>query len=200
MTYTQHATRVVFVFLLASGFFLSFFSLSHAAVIRTGDIVTVPADATVPADFYALGSDITISGVIEGDLYAVGKSIVINGTVKGDVFAVGASVSVHGETLDDVRVVGGKVILADATKGDAMILGGFASILSTASIGEDVFFYGGRLDTEGIINGALHARAEQLVINASVGALEDLVISQELLLGDSAHIKGSISYESSQVL
>ena len=145
----------------------------EAAVMRTGDIVSVPKDAVVPGDFYALGGkSVNISGVIEGDLYAVGQSITINGTVMGDVVAIGGSVQIHGNVEDDVRVVSGSVELAEAVKGDVIVIGGFATVLSTATIDEDLYFYGGQLDVDGEVVGMLHVQAESLVINSSVGSVD----------------------------
>ncbi len=191
--------------LFLATFFTSLFLITvvfpvrvEAAVMRTGDIVSVPKDAVVPGDFYALGGkSVNISGVIEGDLYAVGQSITINGTVMGDVVAIGGSVQIHGNVEDDVRVVSGSVELAEAVKGDVIVIGGFATVLSTATIDEDLYFYGGQLDVDGEVVGMLHVQAESLVINSSVGSV-DATLSGAIQLGESAHIGKDILYESSR--
>ncbi len=185
---------VVF-FVVALLLFAGFPSDSYAAVIRSGEIVSVPEDAVVPGDFYGMGGDVHISGVIEGDLYVLGGTVTINGKVEGDVVVVGGTVSIHGPVGDDVRVVGGKVVIADAVTDDVIVVGGSLAMLSTAHIDGDFLFYGGQAEVSGKVAGEVHGSGESMVVNSAVGSI-DVVMAKELLISDSAHVQGGLTYRS----
>ncbi len=172
---------------------------ASAAVVRSGDTVSVAESEVVPGDFYVAGGDVTISGVVEGDAYVTGGRVTINGTVRGDVFALGGTVNVHGEVEDDLRVVGGTVVVAESVGGDVAVFSGGLTTLSTSYVGGEVLFYGGQAVIEGEIKGAVHARAESLEIKGKVGAI-DATLSGLLTLQDAAYVVGDIAYQSPREL
>lgn len=169
---------------------------AYAAVVRSGEAVSVAQADVVPGDFYAIGGDVTISGVVEGDVYVMGGTLTINGTVEGDVLALGGTVAVHGAVEDDLRAVGGKVVVAETVAGDVVVFGGSLATLSTAKVGGEVLFYGGQATIAGEVKDAVHARAEALTIDGKVGSV-DAVLSGKLTLSNAAYIAGDIGYESS---
>jgi cytoskeletal protein CcmA (bactofilin family) len=184
-------------FALSVAFFLP---LSvHAAVVRSGDSVSVAETEVVPGDFYVAGGDVTISGIVEGDAYVMGGRVTINGTVRGDVFALGGTVNVHGEVGDDLRVVGGTVVVAESVEGDVAVFSGGLSTLSTAHVNGEVLFYGGEAVIEGEVKGAVHARAESLEVKGKVGGV-DATLTGLLTLQDSAYVAGDVSYQSPKEL
>lgn len=186
-------------FLIASLFIVLgltsvFVSHAQAAVVRSAEAVSVAQDEVVPGDFYAMGGDVTISGTVEGDVYVMGGTLTINGSVEGDVLAIGGTVAVHGAVADDLRVIGGKVVVAQTVGGDVVTFGGSLATLSTAHIGGEVLFYGGEATIAGEVAGAVHARAEGLIIDGRVGAV-DAVLSGDLSLTHAASVAGNVSYE-----
>ncbi len=173
--------------------------VAEAAVVRSGEAVSVAQDEIVPGDFYALGGDVTISGIVQGDVYVMGGTLTINGTVEGDVLALGGTVAVHGAVADDLRAFGGKVVVAEEVGGDVAVFGGSLATLSTARIGGEVLFYGGTAAIAGEVKGAVHARAEGLTIDGRVGAV-DAILSGTLALSNAAYVAGDVSYQSRQEL
>lgn len=182
--------------LIVLGVTTVFVSHVDAAVVRSAEAVSVAQDEIVPGDFYAMGGDVTISGTVEGDVYVMGGTLTINGRVEGDVLAIGGTVAVHGAVGDDLRAVGGKVVVAQTVGGDVVTFGGSLATLSTAHVGGEVLFYGGTATVAGVIEGAVHARAEALTIDGKVGAV-DAVLSGDLTLTHAASVAGNVSYEAS---
>ena len=170
-------------------------SFAHAAVLRSGDVVSVPQDATIAGDFYATGNQIQLSGPVEGDVYVAGGTVTLNGPVSGDVVVVGGTVTINGEVKDDVRVLSGKVIIADRVGGDVVALAGSLSLLSSSKVDGDVFFYLGEAGIEGEVLGTVHARAESVAVSGLVHAL-DVTLSDTLEVRDGAVVKGDVAYES----
>lgn len=170
---------------------------AHAAVLRSGEDVTVSEEQIVPGDFYAAGNDVYIAGVIDGDLYVLGGTVTLKGTVKGDVVALGGTVSIDGDVGDDVRVIGGKVIVSERVVGDVLVVAGSLTAPSSAHIGQDLLFYGEEGVLEGVVDGAFTAHANSLTINGMV-TMVDATVSGALVLGPHAQVKKDILYESSK--
>ncbi len=179
---------------MLGGYFLVPMQAS-AAVVRSGDAVSVAESEVVPGDFYVAGGDVTISGVVEGDAYVTGGRVTINGTIRGDVFALGGTVNIHGAVTDDLRVVGGNVVVAESVGGDVAVFAGELATLSTAHVDGEILFYGGRAIIEGEIDGAVHARADSLDLQGRAGAV-DATLTGPLVLSDSAYVEGDVAYQS----
>lgn len=173
--------------------------LAHAAVWRTGDNVSIAEDKVVSADFYGFGSDVHLSGAVEGDVYVAGGTVTLNGPITGDVVVLGGTVLINGPVSDDVRVIGGKVVIGKDVGGDVVVAGGSLSILSTAHVGGDLFFYGGVIDVGGTVKGVLQINAETLTVDGEVGSLS-VHATQGLILKENAHVLGTVVYESPSVL
>ncbi len=166
-----------------------------AAVVRSGSTVSVPEDAEVNGDFYAMGNDVNISSHVKGDMYILGGTVTINGQVDGDVVVLGGTVNVHGAVTDDVRVVGGRAIIASDVGSDVVVVSGALSVLSTAHVGGDVLFYGGDATIDGEVKGVVTAHAKSLTVTSNVGSV-DASFDKTLSFGDGAHVHGNVAYES----
>ncbi len=168
-------------------------------VLRTGSEISVESDQSVAGDYYVsvgpMGSTV-MSGSVLGDMYAAGASVTVNGDIGQDLSILAGDVQVHAPVSDDVRVVGGEVTIAEDIGGDVFVLAGTLSVLSTATIAGDVFFFGGDMVLDGTVEGSVFGTAQSLVINAGVGADVDVTVSQTLTLGDDANIEGSVIYTS----
>ena len=165
-------------------------------VVRAANEVSITADQSIVEDFYALGNTVTLSGVQEGDVYAVAGNTTLNGEVAADLAALSGSVHVHGPVGDDVRAVAGEVIVGDAVAGDLFVIAGSLKILSTASIGGDVFFFGDSAEIEGEVGGGVMGSYTSLRIDAPVAQDVDVTVTRTLTLGDKASITGNVSYKS----
>ncbi len=169
-------------------------------IMRTGEAISVDAEQSLKGDFYAFASDISISGNAENDAYLFGGTVTVNAPITEDLTVIGGVVQVHGEVGDDVRVFGGEVTIAEPIKGDLVVLGGTLNILSTASVGGDILFYGETLVVEGEVIGSIYGTADTVRINDVVHGDVSMKAWTFISLGDSASVTGSISYTSTQDL
>ncbi len=168
------------------------FLVSAETVVRTGHSVSIGSSQTVENDFYAAGSSVTHSGQVKEDLYAVAGSVTVNGPVGNDLTVVAGTVQVHAPVGDDVRVVGGDVVIASEVGGDVFVIGGMLRVLSSASIGGNVYFYGGEADIEGVVKGVLMGSAESFEVNGEVGGIDASAL--RFSLGEQAVVKGDVRY------
>lgn len=172
-------------------------AIVHAeTVLRVGESVAVVADQKVEDDFYAAGGIVTMSGEIVGDMYTMGGSVTINGTIGTDFTAAGGTVQVHGPVADDVRILGGDVKIAESVGGDVFVMAGSLTILSSASIGGDVYFYGGEAEINGAVGGSIMGTADRVRVDAPVAGDIDVTASRGLVLGDRAAVAGNVQYAS----
>ncbi len=168
-------------------------------VVRTGTSVSVNVDQVVDGDMYAVGNTVSLSGSVDGDLYAAGGLITVNGPIESDLTLLSASAQVHSDVSDDVRVVAGDTVIANKVKGDVFVMGGSLKILSSASIGGNVYFYGEKAEIDGPVLGGVMGVMQSLEIDGSVGKSVDVTVGS-LTLGDSAKVGGDMVYVSGNEL
>ncbi len=168
-------------------------------VLRTGGDISVEAQQSVEGDYYVsvgpLGSTV-MSGTVSEDMYALGASVTINGAIGKDLSIMAGDVQIHAPVGDDLRVLGGEVTLAEDVTGDVLVLGGKLSILSTANVSGDVFFFGGDLVIDGPVAGSVQGSAQSVIVNASIGKDFDMKAPAGVTLTDNAHIGGMMRYAS----
>lgn len=169
----------------------------EAAALRSGEHVMVSQDQIVPGDFYAAGNDVYVSGVIEGDMYVVGGTVTLQGAVKGDVVVLGGTIVVDGDVAGDVRVIGGKASVSKQVGKDVVVVAGSLTVLPSAHVGGDVYFYGEEAEVNGVVGGTVTASANTLKINATTIAV-DATVQKGLYIGPHAQIKKDITYQSTQ--
>jgi len=174
-------------------------TLLAETVYRSGENITITADQVVEGDFYAISQvwgEVIVSGEIEGDVYSLAGNITVNGSVAGDLALFGNTVQIYGTVSDDVRVAGLNVTLAGPVEGDVFVYAGKLTILSTASVGGNVFFFGGEGSIDAPVSGSVFGQAKQLQINSTVSKSVDITTEQSLILGEKASIEGDIRYTS----
>ena len=196
----QHMNNLTSNYGLGIGLFLIVFfaPLAHAEgpVIRSGETVGVEAGQVLEGDFYALGQTITISGEAERDVYALGGSITINAPVAEDLTLIAGVTQIHGAVNDDIRVIGGDVVIAGPVLDDVVVIGGTVHILSTASVGGDLIFFGGEIRVDGPVAGTVYGTGENIRIDSHIGGDVNVRARQSLTLGDRAEVTGNINYKS----
>ena len=172
-------------------------TLEAETVYRSGDLITIDADQIVEGDFYAISEAVVISGTVEGDVHALAGNITLNGPVGGDASLLGGTVNLHAAVSDDVRVVGLNVTLAEPVAGDVFVYAGKLTILSTAAVGGDVFFFGGEGNINAPVAGSVSGKANRLRINSAVSGSVDVTVTRALALGDRAFVAGDVRHTSS---
>lgn len=165
-------------------------------VVRFGQDITISDDQVVEGDFYGAGDAVIVSGTTQGDVAAAAGSVTINGAVEGDVLLISGVSHLHASVTDDVRVLGGEVLIADSVGGDVFVVGGKLTVLPTAAIAGDVFFFGGESEINGAVTGSIQGTADAIRVNAQVGGDIDVTATDLLTLGDRASIEGDVRYTS----
>lgn len=186
--------KITTLTLLAAVFVVLPLFTNAETVVRTGESVSIASGQVVEQDFYTYGGTVTHSGEVTGDMYAVTGSATINGPIGADLTILGGSVQIHSSIGDDLRVVGGETVLAGEVEGDVFVIGGLLKVLSSATVNGNVYFYGGELETEGVIEGSLLGYADKFLINGAVNNGVDVTGVVEL--GDRAGVKEGITYSS----
>ena len=178
------------------------FMAQAETVLRIGGDISVDANQTIEGDYYVssgpLGK-VEMSGLVTEDMYAAGGSVVVNGDVEKDLSILAGTTQVHSKVSDDVRIIAADVTIAEDIVGDLFVLAGTLSVLSTASIGGDVFFFGDSVSIAGDVTGSVFGSAGSAVVDAAVGKDIDMKVGQ-LTLGDAAQIAGTVTYKSPQLL
>jgi len=168
---------------------------SASTIVRTGGSIGVAQDQVVEGDFYAIGESVSVSGDITEDILAAGARVIVNGNIGGDAHIVGATIDVNGKVSDDLRIIGTAVSISGEVTGNVVVIAESLKILSTAKIGGDVLFYGGRAEIAGSVGRDVMGRSERIRLDGPVLGSVD-VRSTQVTLGDRANISGNLRYES----
>lgn len=179
---------VVFISLLLP------YSTFADTVVRSGETVSISDDQVVDGDFYGLGGTVAVSGKATEDLLLIGGNVTVNGEVGGDLAIIGGTVDVHGTVADDVRIVGGTVVIAGDVAGNLVVVASDLKVLSTATIGGDLLFFGGVADISGTIDNNILGTSEKMRIDGKVDGVD--VKTGDLVLGSRADIANNVSYNS----
>jgi len=190
---------IIFLFVLLTTLTVGGYSASASTTVRTGQTVSINEQQAVDGDFYALGNSVSMSGKIGGDLHVLAGNVTLNGEVANDVLIIGGTVAVHAAVLGDVRIVAGDVTIADAVSGNVAVLGGRLTVLSTATIGGDVLFYGGEASINGDVEGQLLGDADTIRVDGVVKGGINITV-RNLTLGERADVGANVQYISSNEL
>ncbi|HET6745275.1 MAG TPA: hypothetical protein VFH90_05415 [Candidatus Limnocylindria bacterium] len=147
--------------------------------LRTGDIVTVPADEQVADDLYVFAGTATIDGDVDGDLMAFGGQVLVNGAVTGDLVVAGGNVSVAGEVDGDARVAGGQLNVGGSIGEDLVAAGGQATLAGGSTVAGDLIVSGGAVTIAGNVTGNIEASAGTYNRSGTVGGSEHVVLSED---------------------
>ena len=194
MKYLSLFTLILFV-----GFFVVATPAVAATTVRTGQTISITEQQVVEGDFYAIANSVVMSGTVNGDMQILAGNATLNGVIANDVLILGGTAAVHATVEGDVRVVAGDVTIASAVSGNIAVLSGRLTVLSTATVGGDILFYGGEATIEGKVEGKVLGNSDGLRIDGVVkGGVN--VTARALTLGDQVDIAGDVQYVSSNEL
>jgi len=192
--------NILCTLLFAAGVF--FPTLAFAGTFDGGELYTLKGDNVVLDNLYVGAGDITIAGGVLGDVTAAGGSIVLSGDVRDDLTAVGGDITVLSRIGEDARIAGGNILINGKVGGDLVVAGGVIKILDGVTVGKDAVLAGGSVSVDGRVLGDAQISGGQIIINATIDG--DVVVNagEKLILGENAHILGSLTYrgESEDIL
>lgn len=161
------------------------------------NVVLLPAGQVHEGDYFAMGSNVEISGEVTGDLYTVGSQVVVDGRVLGDVLAVGGSVIITGPVGGNIRCTGGQVVLGGPVGRSVTILSGAAQLMASASIGGNVFCITGTADLSAPIGGNVTLITSNSRLSSPIGGNVHAYVGQ-MRLTSKAAIGGDLDYTSTK--
>jgi cytoskeletal protein CcmA (bactofilin family) len=109
--------------------------------------------------------------VMDKNLVLAGTDVSMEGVVNGDLLVIGDEVTLSGEINGSLIVIGKQVLLDGPLSGSAYIAAQSLELGPQANVGRDVFFVGGRIDTQetAIINRDLNVISLEASLNGTTG-------------------------------
>jgi hypothetical protein len=125
----------------------------------------------------ALAAEITFDDtvekgeVVDQNLVLAGPVVVMDGVIHGDLLAVGDEVKINGEVDGNLVVIGKQVLLNGPVSGSVYLSALTLVVGPQASVGRDVSFIGGRLETQAAssIKRDLNLISLEAVLSGSTG-------------------------------
>lgn len=159
-------------------------------------VIVVPAGVVHDGNFFAMGSSVEISGVVNGDVYVLAEQIVIDGVVNGDVLVGGGSIDISGKVLNNCRLIGGQILISGAIGKNVTAVAGNLQLLPSASIGGGVVAAAANVDFAASIDASVTVAASNLRISSHIG--KDLhCYAGQMRVTSRAVIGGEVNYKSS---
>jgi cytoskeletal protein CcmA (bactofilin family) len=164
-----------------------------AAVVTTGDALTIGAREVVEDDIYLFGDVVTISGLVRGDAIVFCREAIIDGTIEGSLLVFAETIRIDGEILGTARGGANSIFFSGTTSRDLMMAANTLSV--SGKVGQDLFGAGNSITVTGSIGRDVLASMNRLVIDAPVGGNINAYTS-ELVIGPRAVVSGGITYTS----
>jgi cytoskeletal protein CcmA (bactofilin family) len=170
---------------------------ASAADVKHGDPnYTLAPGQEIKTDLIVFADTTRIDGEIDGDLVAWSRNIIVNGHVKGDVLAWGQDVRVNGTVDGNVRTLAQTATVTGSVARNFMAWTGQADVDEKGTIGGSATIGSGNSTLSGKIAGDVLAFGGHYELDGSFG--RNLMLhSEELSIGSTAEIKGTMKYEGS---
>jgi cytoskeletal protein CcmA (bactofilin family) len=189
----------ILVLLIISLFGIAFVTPVRAFEMRNGDSVTVAKDTVIKGTLFAGGNTVTVDGTVTGDLFCGGNTITVNGTVTGDVICAGQTITVRGIVGGNIRAAGQLIDIAGTVSRNILLAGQTINIEPVAIISGDGITAGQSITLDGPIGPGLIAAAQTIRMNDAING-NVTAYTQNLSLGEKAHITGDLTYTSPATL
>jgi hypothetical protein len=145
------------------------------------------------SDYFGAGGLLNLTDPVEGDAFLAGGQVATASEVKGDLVAAGGEVSVGGSVGDDLYAAGGDVKVDAIVHGNARVGGGDIAVGPATVVVGSATLTGGRVNFEGNTHGYLQISGGSVTIDGVVNGDVD-VRSEELVIGPETQISGRLVY------
>lgn len=192
------------IIILGLAIFLSPLAFIKAAEPETGNL-HIKLGEIVNKNLYVFGEEIIIDGDVGGDLIVGAQKLIVNGRVEGDIIAFAEEMELKGEVSGDVRIAGGSILINGKIGRNLNVFGSDISIGPETYIAWDAYVIGSSAKIEGIINGNLKGRFNNVIISAQIAKDLNLKINpqafsnnvstvQTIILTEEAVVNGNFTY------
>jgi cytoskeletal protein CcmA (bactofilin family) len=161
-------------------------------------LATLPFGQTFEGNYFAVSSNVELSGVVHGDAYLMGSQIFVDGQVQGDLLVIGGNVDISGEVTGNVRLVGGQVSITGKVGRNVTLLAGNVLLSPAAKINGTLVCAAGNVDLASAIHGNVSLAASHARISSAIGANLDAYVG-EIRFTSKAKVDGNVEYKSDNV-
>jgi hypothetical protein len=109
--------------------------------------VTLMLPTSALAQGIIVGETVEAGEVLDQNAVLYGPAVVMDGVINGDMLAVGDKITINGEVDGSLVIIGKTVTLNSPVGGSVYVAAISLKLGPQATIGRDVFFIGGRLET-----------------------------------------------------
>lgn len=166
---------------------------AEAAVISTGDNMTIGPGETIDDDLYIFGDTIVISGTILGDAVVFGREVIVDGQISGSLLVFAETIRITGDVAGSIRGGANNIYFQGSTGRDLMMAANSISVNGT--IGQDYFTAASSSAVTGSVGRDIRASINRLAIDAPVGG-DVYVVVGDLTFGSGAAVDGLVNYTS----
>lgn len=166
---------------------------AEAAVISSGDALTVESAEVIDDDIYYFGDTVTISGTILGDAVIFCREAVIDGKIEGSLLVFAETIQINGEIVGSARGGANSMFFKGSTGRDLMVAANTISI--TGSVGNDLLAGANSVTLTGTVGRNIMASVNRFVVDSPVGGDIKAHVN-DLIFGSSARVAGKVTYTS----
>ena len=132
------------------------------------DRAALGAGKEVQGDYFAFGSHVEISGIVNGDVYAVGGDVLVDGVIKGDLIVAGGTIVISGTVGQDIRVAGRQVTVSGLIGRNSTIVGGHIHMSPSAKVHGELVAAAGDMELGGDIGRQAKVAAGTVTVSAHI--------------------------------
>lgn len=188
---------ILFILIVISILFLTLTSVISPSFAQSKNSQTIilPQTQTINQDYFATGSNVTISGTVNGDAYIVGGNITVDGIINGDLIGAGGNINISGKVNGSIRMIGGNINISGTTEKNISLIGGTISLLEPGQTMGNMIAAGGNVNILAPVNGNVSVTAGQTQVSSLIEKDVNADIGT-LTLTPSAKISGNLNYSS----
>jgi len=164
---------------------------TEAAVISSGDMLTVETAETIDDDIYFFADTVNISGTVLGDAVIFCREAFIDGKIEGSLLVFAEVIRINGEIVGSARGGANSIFFQGSTERDLMMAANTISI--SGLVGNDLFVGASSADLTGAVGRDIRASMNRLTVDGPVGG-DIKVYVNDLIFGSSAKVGGKVTY------
>lgn len=187
---------IYFLFPIFFYFASCFAAVEECGIAAQQNIVVLPAGEVYNGNYFAAGTTVEISGIVNGDVYVFAEQVVVDGEINGDLLGSGGSIDISGKVSHNCRIVGGQILMSGMIGGNVTAAAGNLQLLSSASLGGSLVATAGNADLASSIGSDVYIAASNLRISSEIhGDLKGYV--GQMRITSKGVIDGNVEYRSS---
>lgn len=187
--------RALYCFIIAALFIP--FALCRANQSEQDNVVFLQEGQVAPGDFFACGSSVELSGVVQGDAYIAAGQAIVDGVIEGDLLLLCGGADISGHVKGSIRVLGGQVTLSGVVDKNVTAVSGNVILSPSSVVQGSAFITACNAD----LQGTLENNAKFLIFSLRNSAHIDGDVTAyvgQMRIMSKGFIGGSLSYRSAE--